>query len=788
MFKNYLKIAFRNLRKNKIYGFINIFGLAIGLACTIFILLWIDYECRFDQFYKNSKQIQWVVRKYENPDGSTNFSPVTVLPLANALETEYPEVLKASRFNDAFGEFPIRYKNKTIFAEGSPADQDFFDIFTFSFKHGNATKALENSNSIVITKSISDKFFGESDPVGQTLQFELWGQWWDFMVTGVIENIPKNSHFKFDLLFPIAFLINRGWDENNWLNGCVKTYILTEPGISSKELSNKIADINLRHHPQATAETHLHPLTKIHLYDLDGGGRIIYVYIFAAIAIFILVISCINFINLSTVVSEKRTKEIGVRKTAGARRFQLGAQFLIESIFYSFIAFCIALFIVEFCSPVFNQFASTTIKLNYTGSIILWFVGIALFAGIFSGIYPSIVLSSASAIDAFKTMRSQQKLYGWPSLRKILVGFQFMLSIILIIGVIIVHLQMSFIKNKPLGYDKEHIIRLTLRSDLRNIDKYELIKHQLLKNPDILSMTACNSNFTNWQYTVDENDINWFGKQPQDKIEMEVNSVDFDYLKTFNMEMAQGRFFSKQFITDVNETVVLNESAVTALGLQNPIGQQFEYRGNRRIIGIIKDFNFYSLHQQVQPLILFIGPFWYHSLYIKVQGRNIFNTVHYLEKTIKKSIPDYPFDYSFLDDNLNQMYQTEKNIGNILIIFSLLAIFISCLGMFGLISFEAERRTKEIGIRKTLGASIPGVVMLLTRDFTKWILLANMIAWPLAGYFMNKWLQNFAYRIDMSWWMFVLAGGIALTIALLTVSWQAIRAATANPVEALRYE
>lgn len=788
MFKNYIKIIFRNLRKNKIYSLINISGLAIGMACTILILLWVEYELNYDGFHKNNNEIYWTVRKYTNPDGSTDFSPVTVLPLAEALKSEFPEILKATRFNDAFGEFPLKFRDKTIFAKGSPVDPDFFDIFTFTFKYGNAVTALENSNSIVITNRMAKKFFGDNNPIGQTIQFELWGSWWDFLITGIIEDVPANSHFDLDLLFSTTFLLNRGWDETNWLNGCVKTYILTIPGMDVAALTEKIADINMRHHPHATASIHLHPLKKIHLYNLDGGGRIIYIYIFVTIAFFILLISCINFINISTACSEKRAKEIGVRKVVGAFRHQLGSQFLIESIMFSFLSLAISLLIVNISIPFLSRITGTELEINYTGSMVLWFVGIALFAGVVSGIYPAISMSSTTVIYMFKESIVRKGIRSLPSLRKILVGFQFLLSIILIICVVTIHKQLSFMENKDLGLDKEHVIRLTLRSEMRNQQKFETIKNELLKNSDILSMTACNSNFTNWQFTIDENDIHWRGKQPQDKVEMEVNSVDFDYMKTFNMKMAEGRFFSQDFATDANEAVILNETAVKVLGLQNPVGQQIEYRGNRQIVGIIKDFNFYSLHEQIQPMVLIIAPFWYHSLYIKISGTKPMDTIQSIERTIKQVVSDYPFVHNFLDDNLNQLYKTEQNVRKILMIFSFLAIFISCLGIFGLIAYVTERRTKEIGIRKTLGASVTGVVVLLTRDFTKWIILANIVAWPISWYFVNRWLQTFAYRIDLTIWPFLMAGLIALVIALLTVSWQAVRAATANPVESLRYE
>ena len=785
MLKNYFKIGFRNLVRNKTYSLINIGGLAIGMACAILIMLWINYELSYDGFHKNKNQIFWAVRSYENPDGTKEYSPVTVLPLAKALTTEYPEVIKAARFNDAFGEFPLRFKDKVFYANGAPADQDFFGIFSFPFLNGSASAALQNSNSLVLTKSTAEKFFGRTNPIGETLQFELWGKWWDFVVSAVIEDMPANSDFHFDMVFPVSFLNKLGWDDTNWMNGCVKTFFLTEKGVDINTLATKIAGINRRHNPNAQASIELYPLTKIHLYNLEGGGRIVYIYIFSVIALFILVISCINFVNLSTARYEKHAKEIGVKKTVGASRIQIGGQFLVESVLYSLLALFIALIIVEISLPSYSRLIGTELQLSNSGLMLLLSFIIALFVGIVSGIYPSVVLSSAAAINVLKAGHSNNNSV---SLRKILVGFQFTLSIILIIGVIAVHNQVSFMKNKPLGFDKDQIIRLTLRSDLRNQSKFTTIKNRLLSNPNISSLTACNSNFTEWQFTTDENEIGWEGKKPTDKIEMEVNSVDPDYLKTFNMKMVKGRFFSDEFPADINDAVILNETAVKILGMKNPVGQQFEYHGRRSIIGVIKDFNFYSLHQQVKPLILFIAPYWYHSLYIKIRGNNQAKTIQFIEQTIKQSIPDYPFVYSFLNDDLNKMYRVEENIESILTMFSLLAIFISCLGILGLIAFVTERRTKEIGIRKVLGASATSVVFELTKDFMKWILLANVLAWPAAYYFMNKWLQDFAYKIELSWWMFAIAGGIALLIALATVSFQAIKAATANPIDSLRYE
>jgi putative ABC transport system permease protein len=672
-----------------------------------------------------------------------------------------------------------------IFAKGAPADKDFFGVFNFPFKYGNATSAFENKNSIVLTEKMSTKLFGESDPLGQKLEFELWGQWRDFEVTGVINDIPANSSLDFEMLFPISFL---GWDENNWLNGCVKTFISTVPGTNMDELAKKIALLNREHNIKATALLSLQPLTKVHLYNLEGGGRITYVYLFSAIAIAILIISCINFVNLVTAYSGKRMKEVGVKKVMGASRGQLRRQFLLESVWFALFAFLLALFLVRLGIPLLNKLASTEIQFQWFAPATLLFLAVALFTGVVSGIYPSIILSSSSFTSLAKGGIIRKSISGLPSSREILVGFQFLASIMLIAGAITIHKQLSFIKNKDLGFNKEHIIKIALRTDLCDPGKQDAIKQELLTNTDILSVTACNSNFTNWQFTIDENDVSWEGKEPNDKVEMEINAVDFDYLKTFGMKMADGRFFSKESPTDQNGAVVLNQAAVEMLSMQNPVGRLFNYHGTRRIIGVVKDFNFVSLHEKVNPLVLTIDPGQYHSLYIKVRGNHLQNTLHYIEQSIRQAVPDYPFAYSFLDDNLNKLYQPEQSAGNILSVFSMFAIIISCLGILGLIIFIAERRTKEIGIRKVNGATIYEVMALLNRDFVKWVAIAFVIATPIAYYAMNKWLENFAYKTTLSWWIFALAGLLALGIALLTVSWQSWKAATRNPVEVLRNE
>ena len=788
MLKYNLLIFLRNIRNQKIPNTINLIGLSVGLACTILIFFWIKYELSFDTFHKHSDNIYRVVREYENPDGSVDFSPVTVMPLAKELKSSFPNIVKATRFNNAFGEFSVRQGDTRLFAKGAPADKQFFDIFNFPVRYGNITSVFNNNSSIIITKSLSNKLFGKDNPVGQMFEFELWGRWNSFEVAAVIDDIPANSNFDFDMIFPINFLVSMGWDENNWLNGTVQTYILTSGGTDINDLAKKIAPVNREHHPKATALLILQPLTKMHLYNLEGGGRITYIYIFATIALVILLISCINFVNLSTAFSGKRAKEVSVKKVIGAHRSQVGKQFLLESVWFAIISLLIALFLVKLGVPVLNKLTDAHIVFHLFEISTLLFIGVALLVGIASGIYPSAILSSSKFTILSKNKVPTGNFHGLPLSRGILVGFQFLISVILIVGATTIYKQLLFIKDKNLGFNKENIVRIPVQSELRDPAKQEILKQKLLMSPGILSVSVCNSNFTNWQFTANENDISWEGKQPSDKIEMEINAVDFDYLNTFGMEMADGRFFSNEFPTDGNGAVILNEAAVKALNIENPVGQQFGYHGNRKIIGVVKDFNFSSLHQEINPLILLIDPYQYQSAYIKLSGDNIAGALQFIEQSVQQVIPDYMFGYSFLDDNLNKLYKTEQSAGKILSVFSMLAVLIACLGILGLIIYITENRTKEIGIRKVNGAKISEILALMNKGFVKWVVIAFVIATPIAYYAMHKWLENFAYKTSLSWWIFALAGVLALGIALLTVSFQSWKAATRNPVEALRYE
>jgi len=790
MLRNYLKFAFRNLKRHKIYSFINIFGLAVGMACAILILLWIQDELSYDRFHANANDIYRVVEKWQYSSGEMDYNRVTPGPLAPVLKADYPEIIHSTRFFGAFEKWQLTYDKKSYLSPGGAVDNDFFRIFTFPFVKGNPKTAFSKPHSMVITEDLAKKLFGDDDPLGETIHLEHR----TFEITGIIENIPRNSHLQFDFLIPCEIFSSL---EEDWTSNNCYTYVLLQKNWSYKELSEKIVGIIKSHSPTAIETLYLQPLSQIHLYALEGGGLISYVYIFSALAFFILLIACINFMNLSTARSAKRFKEIGIKKVVGSSRIQLIKQFLSESILLSLVAFACAVLLVELLLPVINSLLGIQLKIHFSGGLFLSLAGIAIITGIISGSYPAFFLSSFNpvavlkghlSLTPFKQRGARKDSSGFSRssiFRRILVVTQFSLSIIFIVCALVVYSQLSFIKKRDLGFSKEHIVHLRMRGELRQ--KYEEIKNELLKNSNILNVTVTDRTPVMWSNSTD--DVSWEGKRADEKIGIGVRMVDYDYLKTFQMEMAQGRFFSKEFPTDATEGYIVNEAAVKAMGMKSPLEKRFSlWDRNGKIIGVIKDFHTESLHNEIGPFVLLIWPDWYGWMSVKLKSDNVSSALGFLENKIKEFVLGYPLEYQFLDVEIDNLYKTEQLTGKIIIYITLLALFISCLGLFGLASFTAEQRTKEIGIRKALGASVSGIVVLLSREFTKWVVIASLIAWPIAYFAMNKWLQNFVYRTSIGWWTFILAGVLALVIALFTVSYQSIKAALANPVDSLRYE
>jgi putative ABC transport system permease protein len=786
MLRNYLKISLRNLVRHKIYSIINIIGLAVGMASCILILLWVQDELSYDKFHENADMLYRVIDEQHFSDGQTARYAPTPPPLAPALKQDFPEIINSTRVRDA-GRTLLKYGENVFYENrGYFADPSIFDMFTFPFIKGDPETALSQPFSLVITEEMAEKYFGDEDPIGETLAVDTQ---FDFSVTGVIKNIPQNTHLQFDFLVPLTLLEQFGQDLNHWGDNSYYTYVMLKKDIQAKEVEEKISNYHKKHDPKSSRVLYLQPVTRIHLfsdvqYDVSGNSDIKYIYLFSAIAFFILIIACINYMNLATARSGNRAVEIGMRKVIGAHRTDIIKQFFAESILLSFIALLIAIAIVELLLPAFSSISGKELTLNFSSNIkiIAGLAGIALFTGILAGSYPALFLSSFQPVKILRDFMQTHK--KGTVLRKLLVVIQFSLSILIIIGMMIIYKQLNYIRNRNLGYQKEHIVYMPIPPG--GISKsLETVKRELLTSPNILGVTISSDlpidTIHSW------GGLDWPGKDPNDKREINFYTVDFDFVKTFNIKIAQGRDFSNKFSTD-GSNYIINETAAAFIGMEEPVGKWFSLRGSKgTIIGVMEDFHFKSLHKKVEPLILRIANY-YSYLIVKIRAKNIPATVSFLENKWKKFAPNCPFEYYFLDEAIDNLYSTEQRLGKIFRYFAFLAIFISCLGLFGLASFTIEQRNKEIGIRKILGATVPNILFLLTKDFAKWVLVANIIAWPVAYYAMYRWLQNFAYRTNIGISTFILSATLALFIALVTVSYQSIKTALANPIEALRYE
>ncbi len=789
MLKNNLKIFLRYLKRHKGYTFINISGLAIGIACCIFIMLWVQDELSFDRFNTNIDDLYRVVEEQHSSGGTVRPVASTPFPLGSALVADYPEIIKFARFQ-IFPRILIRAEDKIFYENGFAfADPSLLDMFTFPLAKGDFKNALTDPQSVLISEEMAEKYFGSKDPMGKRLTVN---NRLDYTVTGILQNIPHNSHIKFDFLIQLeAFVkkigLDQGWGSNDYY-----TYLQLQKEIPYGKTSEKIREYIKKINPNVTSLIFfLQPVKDIHLhssFSIDLGGKsenkAKYVYSFTIIALFVLLIACVNFMNLTTARSSGRSLEIGLRKVVGANRANLIRQFLAESIVFSIFAFIFAFILVLLLLPAFNVLSGKTLQMDIYNNMPVLFglIGLTLLIGIISGSYPAFFLSSFRPAKVLKgTMKLGSKS---SSLRKVLVIIQFSLSIILIIGTFIVHRQLDFMLKKNLGYDKDHMIFLAERGDFWN--RYEPLKDELLQNSNILGMTASSDIPTHTIHSTTL--VSWEGKNPEDPVLFNRFTVDYNYFETFNMEILQGRTFSKEFLTDKTEAYILNETGIKMTGMESPVGKMFWLWGIKgKIIGVVKDYHFKSLHAEIEPLVLRMAgnP---EFVFIKIKSEGVTETIKDIERSYKKFNPDNPFEFSFLDDAVNNLYQAEKRTGTIFRYFMFLAIFISCLGLFGLASYMAEQRTKEIGVRKVLGASISGIVLLQLKDFTKWVLLANIIAWPAAWFVMNNWLQGFSYRTNIAWTSFLLAALLSIFVALLTVGYQSIKAAMTDPVKALKYE
>ncbi len=780
MFKNYIKIAFRNIIRNKGISLINIAGLAIGITCCVLILLWVQDELSYDQFHKNSDNIYRVNKKYEMGT-EVSYNRATPFPLADAAKTGFAEIIDATKIFRR----PVLVKYGDIFFTERRVcftDTSFFKIFSFQFLQGNSTTALINPNSVIITEEMSRKYFSNTDPIGKVITID---NRTEYAVTGVIKNVSGNSDLQYDMFMSISADDQAG-SADDWGSQWLRTYVLLQGNTDYKNLELKLSSLIKEHLPEEKISLVLQPLKNIHLYAVNGEPEgMKYIYFFSIIALFILIIACINYMNLSTARSAKRSRETGIRKVMGAYKSQISRQFFGESILYTIIALAASLVLVELIRPFFNDLTGKNLVFDYTNyQMIAGLIFITIFAGLFSGTYPALFISAFQPVKVLKGNNSD-KGSGGTRFRKILVIIQFSLSIILIISTLIIYSQLEFIQNKEMGYNKDNILYFSLNRELR--ENYDALKIELLQNTDILNITKTSELPTEISSII--RGITWEGKETDEGAAFGFASVDYDYFETMNMEVVQGRAFSKKFPAD-SGNVIFNEKAIKVMGMESPVGKQFalDEENKGTIIGVLKDFHSLPLTYEIEPMIILMVPDYQRYMLVKIQSENIAGTIENIEASWAKFSPGFPFEYHFLDEDFDMLYRDEIRSGKIFGYFVILAIFISCLGLLGLSSFTAEQRTKEIGVRKVLGASVTNIVIILVKEFTKWVLYANLIAWPIAWFMMNNWLQNFAYKTDIGWWVFLLAGGIAFVIAVITISSQAIKAAVANPVKALKYE
>jgi len=793
MIKNYFKVAFRNIIRHRGYSFINISGLAIGIAICILILLWVQDEISYDHFHKNIDQIYMVPTWHDHGDskGLSSGAPPAVAP---ALKQEYAEIVNSCRYHPAYYQFLIRSGDKVFSDTAACADPEFFQIFSMPFIEGNAQSPFKSPHSIVLTKKMALKYFGNKPAVGNTITVN---NKWGFSVTGVIEDLPQNSTFRFDLIFPMEFIReyhNRSNILDTWYNCSFYNFVQLANNVSAEEVSKKIAGRVKKSRPEEKITLFLSPFKDLHLLGIAGrGGQIEQVRIFSIIAILILLIACVNFMNLATARSSKRAREVGMRKVVGASRRNLIKQFFGESFILAFIALFIALILVEFLLPSFNSLVNKELHLDmsFGNTNLLWLLAITLFTGLVSGSYPALLLSSFRPATVLRgTFKSG---FSGSLFRRILVIFQFSISIALIIGTLIVVAQLTFLKQKDLGLEKEQILYFRLKGQLQ--EKYPVLKQELLKHPEINRVTLT-SNLPTGIYQNGDS-WEWEGKAPSFNPLITYLSVDHDFLKTYSIKLVEGQFYQNSS-PQKTDKVVINQYFARMLGDGPAVGKRLLQKDSDSgetialtIMGVVKDFHFKPLNREMGAIIIFNEKSWWTNIrYIsmKVQTRAIAGVIADIGGVVKKMNPAFPFEYRFLDEDYGELYTSYERMGKIFNYFAILAIFVSCLGLFGLASFTAEQKTKEIGIRKALGASISSIVRLFSKSFAKWVLISNIIAWPLAYLFMKNWLENFAYRTSLNISTFIISGLLALAIALITVSYQSIKAATSNPIEALRYE
>jgi len=811
MWSNYLKVAWRNIVRHKGYSFLNVFGLAVGMACALFILFWVQDELSYDRFHANAGTLYRVEQNQATGQGKFHVN-VTPYPLGPALKAEIPEIKEATRAARP-GDLLIRYGENAFFESRVIAvDPQIFQMFTFPLAKGDPATALSRPGSLVISEDMAKKYFGAAEPMGKNVSINNTHA---FTVTGVMKNIPRNSSLRFDMLVPFDFVKTLGQYNDSMGQNDIVTFVQLHPQSSAVTAGDKITKLvtsriiveigndaelqkQIRSDPALRKRFEnyrgpdftLMPMVDLNLFAYFGFSRnnmgIQYVYTFSIIALFVLLIACINFMNLATARSAKRAMEVGLRKVVGAQRKSIIGQFYSESILTALLAGAFSLALVLCFLPVFNTLSGKMMTVTdlLKGKSLLGILAVTLFSGIIAGSYPALFLSSFQPAKVLKGGRSG----GAKSalLRKSLVVLQFGMSILLLIGMGVVARQVDYMRSKKLGYDKEQLIYLPLRGE--TYSTYATLKEQLLRNPRVVNVTATHQQPTS--ISSNGGSASWDGKDPSQNYLIGYAAVDFDYPETLKIEMAAGRTFSRKFASDSGRAWLVNEEVAKLMGLAPAavVGKRFVWGVEGTIVGVMKNFHYQSVRNAVEPLAVIVAPEEYRFTIVRLKAGEIPAALQEVKKTWQNVFPQYPCEYRFFDEDFGLMYQNDERMGSLLKVFAGLAVIIACLGLFGLASYTAEQRTKEIGVRKFLGASSPGIVFLLSREFAKWVMIANIVAWPCAYLLMKNWLQGFAYRSAIAWWLFALTGAGTLAIALLTVSFQAVRAARANPVDSLRYE
>ncbi len=805
MLRNYFKIALRSILRHKSIAFINLFGLAVGMACCLLITMYIADELSYDRFHTKADRIYRVTRNFLSKDGSVSLHLGHVAPpFGPLLKSDFSDIEQVTRLWQYGATF--KYGDK-LFNENNffLAEENLFDVFTIPVISGNPKTALVNPLSVMLTQEMARKYFGDADPMNKEIRL---GNQFNFKVTGVFKSLPANSHFHPDFLASFNTLKDTTiyGEKNlrtNWGNNSFSTFLLLPKGYPAKKLEAQFPAFVDRHmreesepgvKPSTWTTLFLDKLTDIHLHshldsEIEENGDIQRIYIFSAVALFILLIACINYMNLSTARSALRAKEIGIRKVAGAFRRELVTQFLSESVLMALLAVILAVGIAWLALPALNNFTGKTLSISYLSH---WYVpvlmlGLALLVGIVAGLYPAFFLSSFQPAIVLKG-----KLTGTHRgtlLRKGLVIAQFSISIILIICTGVVYRQLKYIQSKSLGYDRDHIVTMNYAGSLT--PQYDAFRNELLKQSSIRQVARSSRIPTGRLLDSMGAEAQVGDSLSPTSVVIKMVGIDHDFIDTYHMKLVAGRNFSRDFRTDDTAAYVLNESAVRMIGWKSPkeaIDKNFKYgRQSGKVIGVLRDFHFESMHEAIVPMVFFMRQ-GYNRLSVKISGDQMQAALAHLEKTWNRFAPETPFTYTFLDESFDQLYKSEQRQSGIFTTFAGIAIFIACLGLFGLAAFTAEQRTKEIGIRKVVGASVPNIVMLLSKDFLKLVGWSVLIAAPVAWWAMHRWLEDFAYRTRMPWELFVLAGFIALLIALCTISYQAFKAASANPVKALRTE